>query len=173
MGTETVPLLLGDTLLNSDEAERPILRQMLDIYEEKGESVIALEEVEPHKVSRYGIAGGKSKGNGVIEIDQLVEKPEIDEAPSNLAIAGRYVFHPAIFDYIAKTEPGKNGEIQLTDAMVPMLADRGMYGLRFAGKRYDIGNKLDFIKTNIEFGLKREDIGEELAEYLKRIVAGL
>ncbi|MFP6866914.1 MAG: sugar phosphate nucleotidyltransferase, partial [Roseibacillus sp.] len=106
-------------------------------------------------------------------IDQLVEKPEIDEAPSSLAIAGRYVFHPAIFDYIAKTKPGKNGEIQLTDAMVPMLADRGMYGLRFAGKRYDIGNKLDFIKTNIEFGLKREDIGEELAEYLKRIVAEL
>ncbi|MFP6897878.1 MAG: UTP--glucose-1-phosphate uridylyltransferase GalU [Roseibacillus sp.] len=173
VGKEPFALLLGDTLLGSDDAERPILRQMLDIYEEKGESVIALEEVEPHKVSRYGIAGGKSKGNGVIEIDQLVEKPEIDEAPSNLAIAGRYVFHPAIFDYIAKTEPGKNGEIQLTDAMVPMLADRGMYGLRFAGKRYDIGNKLDFIKTNIEFGLKREDIGEELAEYLKRIVAGL
>jgi UTP--glucose-1-phosphate uridylyltransferase len=173
VGTEPFALLLGDTLLGSDDAERPILRQMLDIYEEKGESVIALEEVEPHKVSRYGIAGGKSKGNGVIEIDQLVEKPEIDEAPSNLAIAGRYIFHPAIFDYIAKTEPGKNGEIQLTDAMVPMLADRGMYGLRFAGKRYDIGNKLDFIKTNIEFGLKREDIGEELAEYLKRIVAGL
>ncbi|MFM1558718.1 MAG: UTP--glucose-1-phosphate uridylyltransferase GalU [Roseibacillus sp.] len=173
VGKEPFALLLGDTLLGSDDAERPILRQMLDIYEEKGESVIALEEVEPHKVSRYGIAGGKSKGNGVIEIDQLVEKPEIDEAPSNLAIAGRYIFHPAIFDYIAKTEPGKNGEIQLTDAMVPMLADRGMYGLRFAGKRYDIGNKLDFIKTNIEFGLKREDIGEELAEYLKRIVAGL
>ena len=173
VGKEPFALLLGDTLLGSDDAERPILRQMLDIYEEKGESVIALEEVEPHKVSRYGIAGGKNKGNGVIEIDQLVEKPEIDEAPSNLAIAGRYIFHPAIFDYIAKTEPGKNGEIQLTDAMVPMLADRGMYGLRFAGKRYDIGNKLDFIKTNIEFGLKREDIGEELAEYLKRIVAGL
>ncbi|MFP6876122.1 MAG: UTP--glucose-1-phosphate uridylyltransferase GalU [Roseibacillus sp.] len=173
VGKEPFALLLGDTLLGSDDAERPILRQMLDIYEEKGESVIALEEVEPHKVSRYGIAGGKSKGNGVIEIDQLVEKPEIDEAPSNLAIAGRYVFHPAIFDYIAKTEPGKNGEIQLTDAMVPMLADRGMYGLRFAGKRYDIGNKLDFIKTNIEFGLKREDIGEELAEYLKRVVAEL
>ena len=173
VGKEPFALLLGDTLLGSDDAERPILRQMLDIYEEKGESVIALEEVEPHKVSRYGIAGGKSKGNGVIEIDQLVEKPEIDEAPSNLAIAGRYIFHPAIFDYIAKTEPGKNGEIQLTDAMVPMLADRGMYGLRFAGKRYDIGNKLDFIKTNIEFGLKREDIGEELAEYLKRIVAEL
>lgn len=173
VGKEPFALLLGDTLLGSDDPERPILRQMLDIYEEKNESVIALEEVPPHKVSRYGIAGGESLGKGVIKIDSLVEKPEIDEAPSNLAIAGRYVFRPEIFDYIAKTKPGKNNEIQLTDAMVRMLADHGMFGLRFEGKRYDIGNKLDFIKTNIEFGLKRDDIGPELAEYLKRIVTEL
>jgi UTP--glucose-1-phosphate uridylyltransferase len=173
VGNEPFALLLGDTLLSSDDPERPILRQILDIYEENDESVIALEEVPPHKVSRYGIAGGESLGKGVIKIDALVEKPEIDEAPSNLAIAGRYVFRPEIFDYIAKTKPGKNNEIQLTDAMVRMLADHGMFGLRFEGKRYDIGNKLDFIKTNIEFGLKRDDIGPELAEYLKRIVTEL
>jgi UTP--glucose-1-phosphate uridylyltransferase len=173
VGNEPFALLLGDTLLSSDDPERPILRQILDIYEENNESVIALEEVPPHKVSRYGIAGGESLGKGVIKIDSLVEKPEIDEAPSNLAIAGRYVFRPEIFDYIAKTKPGKNNEIQLTDAMVRMLADHGMFGLRFEGKRYDIGNKLDFIKTNIEFGLKRDDIGPELAEYLKRIVTEL
>lgn len=173
VGNEPFALLLGDTLLGSDDPERPILRQILDIYEENDESVIALEEVPPHKVSRYGIAGGESLGKGVIKIDSLVEKPEIDEAPSNLAIAGRYVFRPEIFDYIAKTKPGKNNEIQLTDAMVRMLADHGMFGLRFEGKRYDIGNKLDFIKTNIEFGLKRDDIGPELAEYLKRIVTEL
>jgi UTP--glucose-1-phosphate uridylyltransferase len=173
VGNEPFALLLGDTLLGSDNPERPILRQMLDIYEEKDETVIALEEVAPHKVSRYGIAGGERLGKGVIKIDALVEKPEIDEAPSNLAIAGRYVFPPEIFDYIAKTKPGKNNEIQLTDAMIRMLTDRGMLGLRFEGKRYDIGNKLDFIKTNIEFGLKRDDIGAELAEYLKRIVTEL
>ena len=109
----------------------------------------------------------------MIEIDQLIEKPSLEEAPSNLAIAGRYVFRAEIFDYIASTKPGKNDEIQLTDAMRAMLADRGMFGLRFAGKRYDIGNKLDFIKTNVEFGLKRDDIGEELADYLKRIVKEL
>ncbi len=170
VGKEPFALLLGDTLLGSDDPQRPILRQMLDIFEDRNESVIALEEVPPDKVSRYGIAGGGSHGNGVIEIDQLVEKPEIGEAPSNLAIAGRYVFRSEIFDYIAGTKPGKNGEIQLTDAMVAMLADRPMFGLRFAGKRYDIGNKLDFIKTNIEFGLKREDIGAELKDYLKGIV---
>jgi UTP--glucose-1-phosphate uridylyltransferase len=173
VGNEPFALLLGDTLLGSDDPKRPILRQMLDIYQEKDETVIALEEVAPHKVSRYGIAGGEDLGKGVIKIDSLVEKPEIAEAPSNLAIAGRYVFRPEIFDSIAKTKPGKNNEIQLTDAMVHMLADRGMFGLRFEGKRYDIGNKLDFIKTNIEFGLKRDDIGAELAEYLKRIVTEL
>ncbi len=173
VGGEPFALLLGDTLLGSDDPERPILRQMLDIFDEKMETVIALEEVDRDKVSRYGIAGGTEHPGGVIEIDQLIEKPSVEEAPSNLAIAGRYVFRPEIFDYIAETEPGKNNEIQLTDAMVTMMADRGMYGLRFAGKRYDIGNKLDFIKTNIEFGLKREDIGPELAEYLKQIVEEL
>lgn len=173
VGDEPFALLLGDTLLGSDDPERPILRQMLDVFEDKGESVIALEEVEPSKVSRYGIAGGTNHPNGVLEIDQLIEKPSVEEAPSNLAIAGRYVFVPDIFRHIATTAPGKNDEIQLTDAMVSMLADRGMYGLRFAGKRYDIGNKLDFIKTNIEFGLKRDDIGADLREYLKKIAAEL
>ena len=173
VGREPFALLLGDTLLGSDDPQRPILRQMLDIFETRGESVIALEEVPTHKVSRYGIASGDSHGNGVIELNQLIEKPTPEEAPSNLAIAGRYVFRPEIFDYIAKTKPGKNNEIQLTDAMCMMLQKHGMFGLRFAGKRYDIGNKLDFIKTNIEFGLKRDDIGPELADYLKRIVADL
>jgi len=172
-GGEPFALLLGDTLLGSDDPKRPIVHQLIEIFEERQESVIALEQVPDHKVSRYGIAGGKEHEGGVIEIDQLIEKPSLDEAPSNLAIAGRYVFRPEIFDYIAETPRGKNNEIQLTDAMRSMHAERGMFGLRFAGKRYDIGNKLDFLKTNIEFGLKREDIREELAEYLKRIVAEL
>ena len=173
VGNEPFALLLGDTLLGSDDPKRPILKQMLEIFEEKGQSVIALEEVPQHKVSRYGIAGGEALGEGVIEIDRLIEKPSIEEAPSNLAIAGRYVFRPEIFKYIEETVPAKNNEIQLTDAMVKMLKEHGMYGLRFAGKRYDIGNKLDFLKTNIEFGLRRDDIGPELAEYLKRIVSEL
>ncbi len=173
VGQEPFALLLGDTLLGSDDPERPILRQMLDIFEKHRKSVIALEEVPVDKVSRYGIAGGDSHGNGVIELDQLIEKPAPEEAPSNLAIAGRYVFQPEIFDYIARTPPGMNNEIQLTDAMRIMLAEHGMFGLRFSGKRYDIGNKLDFLKTNIEFGLKRPDLGPELAAYLKNIVADI
>ena len=170
VGSDPFALLLGDTILRSNNPEKPILRQMLDVFEEKQESVVALEEVEPHRVSRYGIAGGENLDGNVIELNQLIEKPAAEEAPSRLAIAGRYVFRPEIFHCIAETPRGKNNEIQLTDAMVLMLQNHGMYGLRFAGKRYDIGNKLDFIKTNIELGLQREDIGQDLADYLKRIV---
>ena len=173
VGDAPFALLLGDTLLSSDDPARPILRQMLDIHEKNQQSVIALEEVPESRVPRYGIAGGSSRGNGVIEINQLIEKPSVEEAPSNLAIAGRYVLRPEIFSYIDETGPGKNGEIQLTDAMVRMLKEHGLSGLRFAGKRYDLGNKLDFLKTNIDFGLAREDIGPDLAAYLKHIVAEL
>ncbi len=170
VGDEPFALLLGDTIFSNNDPHRPILRQMIDIYEDRQESVIALDEVEREKVPLYGIAGGENRGDGIIEINQLIEKPSVEEAPSNLAIAGRYVLRPEIFNYLEETGPGKNGEIQLTDAMVLMLQERGLYGLRFDGKRHDIGNKLDFIKTNVEFGLRRDDIGAELADYLKQIV---
>jgi UTP--glucose-1-phosphate uridylyltransferase len=102
-----------------------------------------------------------------------VEKPSMKDAPSNLAIASRYIFTPEIFDYLDKTTPGVNNEIQLTDAMRDMVKKHAMYGLRFEGKRYDIGNKLDFIKTNIEFGLKHKEIAKELKDYLKELCTGL
>lgn len=172
-GNEPFALLLGDTIVASNDPARPVLKQLLEIHDEQQASVIALEQVPAHKVSRYGIAGGTEHPGGVIEIHQLIEKPSIEEAPSNLAIASRYVFRPEIFDYLAATPRGKNNEIQLTDAMCAMLAQHAMFGLRFAGKRHDIGNKLDFIKTNIEFGLQRPDIGRELAEFLRQTVDGL
>ncbi|MBL9153121.1 MAG: UTP--glucose-1-phosphate uridylyltransferase GalU [Verrucomicrobiales bacterium] len=172
VGNEPFALLLGDTLLGTnDDLGRPITRQLIEICERFGSSVVALESVPLDKVERYGIGGGEEIEPGILRLDQLVEKPRREEAPSNLAIAGRYVFTPEIFDYLADTQPGKNGEIQLTDAMARMLADRGMHGLRFDGKRYDIGNKLDFLKTNIEFALRREDVGPGLRKFLKEIVA--
>jgi UTP--glucose-1-phosphate uridylyltransferase len=170
-GNEPFALLLGDTIVESDDPTRPVLKQLLEIHDEHQASVIALEEVPDEKVSRYGIAGGSEIQDGVIKIDQLVEKPTLDEAPSNLAIASRYLFRPEIFSYLADTPRGKNNEIQLTDAMRAMLAGHPMYGLRFAGKRHDIGNKLDFLKTNIEFGLKRPEIASELYAFLKQTVA--
>lgn len=171
VGNEPFALLLGDTLLGTnDDLGRPITRQLIDICERFDTSVVALESVPAEKVERYGIGGGEEIEPGLLRLNQLVEKPRREEAPSNLAIAGRYVFQPQIFDYLAETKPGKNGEIQLTDAMARMLADHGMHGLRFDGKRYDIGNKLDFLKTNIEFALRREDVGPGLREFLREIV---
>ncbi|MCB1236314.1 MAG: UTP--glucose-1-phosphate uridylyltransferase GalU [Verrucomicrobiae bacterium] len=173
-GNEPFALLLGDTLLGTnDELGRPVTRQLIEICERYGESVVALEQVDPAKVGRYGIGGGAEIEDGLFKLDALVEKPRPEEAPSNLAIAGRYVFVPEIFDFLAETKPGKNDEIQLTDAMARMMEARGMYGLRFEGKRYDIGNKLDFLKTNIEFGLRREDIGPGLRRFIKEIAADL
>ena len=170
---EPFALLLGDTLLGTKDGSQPVTRQLIDIHELYNASAFALEAVPHDKVERYGIVGGKEleAGSGIYQLDQMVEKPSRKEAPSNLAFAGRYVFTSEIFDYLADGKPGKNGEIQLTDAMARMLKDRAMYGLRFEGKRYDIGNKLDFLKTNIEFGLKRKDIGPGLREFMRDLLA--
>lgn len=172
-GHEPFALLLGDTLIATDGGARPVTSQMLEVFDRFQSPVVALEAVPHEKVSRYGIVGGVEIEPGWLRLDQLVEKPRPEDAPSNLAIAGRYVFTEEIYAHIDRTRPGKNNEIQLTDAMAGMLRERAMYGLRFEGKRHDIGNKLDFIKTNIEFGLKRADIGPDLAAFLREITATL
>lgn len=170
---EPFALLLGDTLIATTNPARQVTAQMLEIFNRFQSPVVALEQVPKEKVSRYGIVGGSEIEPGWFRLDQLVEKPAPADAPSDLAIAGRYVFTGEIFDHIDRTPPGKNGEIQLTDAMARMLGERAMYGLRFDGKRHDIGNKLDFIKTNVEYGLKRPDIAPGLAAFLKEITATL
>ena len=170
VGNEPFALLLGDTLIGTQGG--PMTAQMVDVFNRYQEPVVALEEVPRDKVERYGICGGNEIADRLVLIEQLIEKPSIEEAPSNMAIAGRYVFTPEIFEYIAKTKPGKNGEIQLTDAMQTMLAQRAMYGVKIKGMRYDIGNRLDFLKTNIIFGLEREDLGAELKQFLIETVEG-
>jgi len=170
---EPFAVLLGDTLIASTPGEAPITRQLLDVYERFGGPVVGLERVAREKVSRYGIVGGSNLEPSLWQLEKLVEKPAIEDAPSDLAIAGRYVFTADIFEEIEKTPPGRNGEIQLTDAMARLLEKRPMFGLRFNGKRHDIGNKLDFLKTNIEFGLQREDLGPQLREFIKQIAADL
>jgi UTP--glucose-1-phosphate uridylyltransferase len=168
VGDEPFAVLLGDTIVRSKE---PVTRQLIEIYERYQESVVALEEVESDKVSRYGIAGGEEIAERIYLISTLIEKPSPEEAPSRLAIAGRYVLTPEIFQYISLIKPGKNNEIQLTDALALMAESSAMYGYHFEGKRYDIGNKLDFIKTNIIFALEREDMKKELMDFLKEIVS--
>ncbi|MEM7014279.1 MAG: UTP--glucose-1-phosphate uridylyltransferase GalU, partial [Verrucomicrobiota bacterium] len=135
VGKEPFVLMLGDTLMGSDDPQRPITRQLLDVYEKHQAPVVAVEEVPHEKVERYGIVGGQEVEDGLFKLDKLVEKPERDEAPSNLAIAGRYVLTADIFDELENTTPGKNGEIQLTDAMVRVLANNPMYALKFHGTR--------------------------------------
>jgi UTP--glucose-1-phosphate uridylyltransferase len=167
VGNEPFAVLLGDTVI--DGKGKPITRQLMDVYDRYNSSVVALEEVDISNVSRYGIIDGSPLEKNVLIANDFVEKPSMKETPSTLAIASRYIFTPEIFKYLETTQPGVNNEIQLTDAMRAMVKKHAMYGLKFEGKRYDIGNKLDFIKTNIEFGLKHKEIGKELREYLKEM----
>lgn len=169
VNNEPFAVLLGDTLIES-RSHVPVTRQLIQVYEEYQKSVVALEEVDPNLVSRYGVIAGKEIKPDVYAVNDFIEKPPVGKAPSNLAIASRYIFTPEIFDYIDRIPPGVNNEIQLTDAMHLMVHDHAMYGLRFEGIRYDIGNKLDFLKTNVIYGLKREDFGEEFRAWLKELM---
>jgi len=173
VGSEPFALLLGDTLIGTADQKIPFTKQMIEVFDRFQETVVCLEEVDRDKVERYGIVGGKKIGGNQFLLNQLVEKPKQEEAPSNLAIAGRYVFRPEIFEYIAGTKPGKNNEIQLTDAMARLLDDRAMYGVKIDGARYDIGNKLDFLKTNVIFGLEREDFGDAFRDFIKETAKSL
>ncbi len=170
VGGEPFALLLGDTVVTTADSARPVTRQLADVVEKHGGSCVALQEVSVEKVSRYGIMGGDEIGPGLIRARQFVEKPKPEEAPSRLAVSARYVLSPAIFEHLDHTAPGKGGEVQITDAMASLMAVDPLFGLRFDGQRHDIGNKLDFIKANVHFGLQREDIGGALREWLKGVV---
>ena len=169
VGREPLAVVLSDDVIYS---EVPCLRQLLDVYEFFGASVLALMEVPPDKIAAYGVVEAEPVShNGeedrVFRIRNLVEKPKPSEAPSNLAIIGRYVLTPEIFDSIEAIEPGSGGEIQLTDALKHLLCSRPIYGYRFQGTRYDAGDKLGFLKATVEFALRRKDLGGEFREYLK------
>jgi len=170
VGNEPFLVLLGDTLIDSTV---PCSRQLIDVYNRLKAPVIGVEEVAPEKVERYGIVGGRQVEPGTWHVDVMVEKPKMLEAPSNLAIAGRYILTPDIFDCIDQTAEGVGNEIQLTDALQLLLQKREVFAHRFEGKRYDIGNRLDYVKTMVELGVKRQDIGPELRLFLKEFAGGL
>ncbi|HQC42316.1 MAG TPA: UTP--glucose-1-phosphate uridylyltransferase GalU [Verrucomicrobiota bacterium] len=172
VGQEPFVVLLGDTIIDTDNGQS-ITAELIRVYEQYQAPVILLEEVDPKKVSRYGIVGGTMIDSRIVEINQLVEKPAVDQAPSNLAVAGRYVLTPDIFECIDQTPRGKNDEIQLTDAMQLLLKRRRFYGLKLKGIRHDIGNKLDYVKTNILYAMKRSDMGEAIKKFIKDIAAKL
>jgi UTP--glucose-1-phosphate uridylyltransferase len=166
-GQEPFAVLLGDTIIDS---VIPVTQQMIDTFEQYRQTIIAVETVPHDKVSRYGIVGGDRISGKLMQVNALIEKPDVDKAPSNLAIAGRYILTPEIFDAIDKTERGKGNEIQLTDALRLMMKHDNIVSVTIEGKRYDIGNKLDFLKTTVEFALKRPEFAEPFKEFLKDIV---
>lgn len=171
VGHEPFSVILADDVI---DAEVPCLRQLLDVYEFYGASVVALMEVPPENISAYGVVDAEPVAhNGtrdrLYRIRNMVEKPKREDAPSNLAIIGRYVLTPEIFDCIEAVPPGAGGEIQLTDGLKHLLRNRPIYGYRFEGHRYDAGDKLGFLKATVEFALKRYDLGQAFREYLKTL----
>lgn len=167
IGNEPFAVLLGDTIVDS---EIPCTKQMIDFYNKYRSTIIAVEEVSKDRIKNYGIVDGRLIDNSVYLIDNLVEKPKPEEAPSNLGIIGRYILVPEIFEFLEKTPSGKGNEIQLTDSLRLLGKEKRMYACKFEGKRYDIGNKFDYLRASVEYGLKMNDIGKEFRKYLKGIV---
>lgn len=163
---EPFAALLPDDVV---DAEKPALRQMIDVYEKYDAPVIATMQIEGEAISRFGVIDAEEVEANVYRIRDMVEKPPFNEAPSDLAIIGRYIFTPDIFDAIERTEPGAGGEIQITDAMRLLLKDRPFYAVKLDGIRHDAGDKLGFLIATVEFALKRDDLGPEFREFLKKL----
>lgn len=169
VGDEPFVVMLGDDIMIDDT----VLKRMLSAYETHGCSIVALKRFPPEQISSYGCVGIDDAGassDGLVRINRLVEKPPVGEAPSDLAIMGRYLFTPTIFEKIAQTPPGRNNEIQLTDAMSLLLEDEPIMGVVFEDGRYDIGNKLDFLRATVELALQRPDLGEAFRKYLQTVL---
>lgn len=166
VGNEPFAVILADDLMDGDP---PSLNQMVSLYREHGCSVIGVEDVDRSETSSYGIVDAVEVSNGLLKMQAIVEKPKPEEAPSTLAVVGRYILTPRIFDCLENVTPGKGGEIQLTDGISDLLQQEDVLAYRFAGKRYDCGSKLGYMKANIEFALRHPEIGAEFAAYLKTV----
>ncbi|MFN7250046.1 MAG: UTP--glucose-1-phosphate uridylyltransferase GalU [Anaerobacillus sp.] len=167
IGNEPFAVLLGDDIVSS---EKPCLQQLMEQYERYNASIIGVQHVSDEQISRYGIVDATEISERFYTVSNLVEKPKREEAPSNLAILGRYILSPKIFEILSKQLPGAGGEIQLTDAISTLNHHEAVYAYDFEGIRYDVGEKMGFIQTTIEFALQREDLREDLLNYLKKVV---
>ena len=171
MAEEPFAVLLGDDVVYNPD--KPAMKQLIEVYEEYGRSVLGCQKVPDEQVSSYGIvAGNKLDNHRILKVSDMVEKPSPAEAPSNMAVLGRYIITPAIFDILEHTKPGKGGEIQLTDALKVLAQQEAVFAYDFVGKRYDLGDKLGFLKAQVEFALRRDDLGSQFKEYLKELSAG-
>jgi UTP--glucose-1-phosphate uridylyltransferase len=172
IGNEPFAVLLGDDIVHSPE--KPCLKQLVDVYERYNSSVIGVQEVPEQDVSKYGVISINQNGieDGVYHINDLVEKPKQEEAPSNYAIMGRYVLRPEIFEILENQKPGAGGEIQLTDAIKTLNQLQMVVGYEFDGVRHDVGDKFGFVRATVEFALAREDLKPQVMEYLRGVLDG-
>ena len=166
VGNEPFAVMLGDDIVDS---EVPCLKQLINCYDKYKTSILGVQEVKESEVSKYGIVECLKIEDRIYKVNDMIEKPEIEESPSNIAILGRYIITPNIFDVLEKTKPGKGGEIQLTDALKELSKQEAVYSYCFEGKRYDVGDKMGFLQANIEFALKRDDLKENLMDYILNI----
>jgi len=167
VGDEPFAVLLGDDII---KAGIPCIKQLMNLFEKYKRTVIAVEEVAKEKISDYGIIKGKKIEESIYFIEDIIEKPSLGEAPSNIGTVGRYVLTPEIFDYIKKTPPGKGNEMQLTDAIRILVGEEDVYGYAFSGKRYDAGNKAEYVKAIVDFALEREELKNDVKSYLKGLI---
>jgi UTP--glucose-1-phosphate uridylyltransferase len=167
IGNEPFAVLLGDDIVNS---EVPCLKQMISIYNEYKTTVLGVQQVPQEDVPKYGIVSCKQVDDRVYKVKDLVEKPDIEHAPSNIAILGRYIISPHIFEYLESAAPGKGGEIQLTDALRSLISNEAIYAYDFVGKRYDVGNRLGFLEATVEYALNRDDIRDDFKDYLLKVI---
>ena len=164
IGNEPFAVLLGDDIV---DASTPCLKQMIDAYDEYKTTVLGVQEVARENVDKYGILDVKHIEDRVYKVKDMVEKPSIEEAPSNIAILGRYIITPEIFNILENQAPGKGGEIQLTDALQTLATKEAIYAYNFEGRRYDVGDKLGFLEATVDFALKRPELRDEFIEFLK------
>ncbi len=167
IGNEPFAVLLGDDIVYNDEH---CLKQMMKIYDEYKTTIVGVQEIPKEDVDKYGIVDGRYIEDRVYKVKDLIEKPAIENAPSNMAILGRYIINPAIFEILEQTKPGKGGEIQLTDALKVLAQHEAMYAYIFEGRRYDVGDKQGFLEATVEYALRREDLREGFLRYLAEIV---
>ncbi|MDY4560571.1 MAG: UTP--glucose-1-phosphate uridylyltransferase GalU [Peptostreptococcus porci] len=168
IGDEPFAVMLGDDIVDNGNGT-PCLKQLIDVYEKYQTTILGVQEIDKKDTDKYGIIDGKKMENDVYKVDALVEKPSTESAPSNVAILGRYIITPDIFDILGDLPPGKNDEIQLTDALEKLIKDDGMYAYTFEGKRYDLGDKLGFLKATVDFALKRNDLRGPFLKYLENV----
>lgn len=167
VGAEPFAVLLGDEIFRG---KIPAVKQLADRYEEMGGTMLGVTPVEDNKVSSYGIIKPGRKVNGVFRVSGLVEKPQVDQAPSNLAIVGRYVIEPQIFDVLENLPPGHNGEVQLTDALNVLRANRKIYATQIEGSRYDVGDKTGYLQAAVEFALERDELANQFRKFLQELI---